>query len=56
MEKENLPETAELIKINQLDNLAQIFAHKRYTKKDNEYYSSQFLEVIKKQGFIHKEE
>jgi nitroreductase len=49
--KEELPETAELIKINQLENLAQIFAYKRYTKQDNVYFSKQFLNVIEKQGF-----
>ena len=50
--KEALPETAELIKINQLENLAQIFANKRYTKKDNVYFSQQFLKAIEKQGFL----
>jgi hypothetical protein len=52
-EKESLPETAELIKINGLDNLAQIFAHKRYTKKDNVLFSQQFLKAIEKQGFMN---
>ena len=54
-EKESLPETAELIKINKTDNLAQIFTDKRYTKKDNMFFSKSFLEVIKKQGFMNNE-
>ncbi len=54
-EKESLPQTAELIKINQLENLAQIFAYKRYTKKDNVYFSNQFLKTIKAQGFMNNE-
>lgn len=49
--KESLPETAELLKINELKTLAQIFTNKRYSKKDNEYFSQQFLNAIKKQGF-----
>ncbi len=53
--KEELPETAELLKINQLETLAQIFAYKRYAKKDNEYFSEQFLKVIEKQGFMKNE-
>jgi len=51
-EKEALPETVELLKLNELENLAQIFVQKRYTKKDNEYFSEQFLNAIKKQGFL----
>ncbi len=52
-EKENLPQTAELLKENQLANLAQIFTLKRYTKKDNLHFSRVFLDVIKKQGFMN---
>lgn len=51
--KESLPQTLELIKINQLDNLAKIFTQKRYTKKDNIQFSEQFLKVIQKQGFMN---
>ncbi len=54
--KENLPLTAKLIEENQLENLAQIFTFKRYTKKDNLHFSRVFLEVIEDQGFMnHKE-
>jgi nitroreductase len=54
-EKENLPQTARLIEENQLDNLAQIFAYKRYTKKDNVHFSKVFLDVIRDQGFMNQE-
>ncbi len=55
-EKENLPLTAQLIEENQLENLAQIFTYKRYTKKDNLHFSKVFLEVLKDQGFMNHEE
>ena len=55
-EKENLPLTADLIKENQLENLAQIFTLKRYTKKDNIHFSKVMLDVLHKQGFMnHKD-
>ncbi len=54
-EKENLPLTARLIEENQLDNLAQIFVHKRYTKKDNLHFSQVFLDVINDQGFMNQD-
>lgn len=54
--KENLPLTAQLIEENQLENLAQIFTYKRYTKKDNLHFSRVFLDVLNDQGFMnHKE-
>ncbi len=55
-EKESLPLTAKLIEENQLDNLAQIFVYKRYTKKDNLHFSKVYLDVIKAQGFMNHEE
>ncbi len=54
-EKENLPLTAQLIKENGLDNLAQIFAYKRYPKKDNLLFSKVFLNAIADQGFMNHE-
>lgn len=54
-EKESLPLTKSLIIENQLENLAQIFTQKRYTKKDNIYFSKSFLSVIKQQGFMNNE-
>jgi nitroreductase len=50
-ERENSDQTKELLRINEKETLAQIFTDKRYTKKDNEYFSGKFLETIKKQGF-----
>jgi FMN reductase (NADPH) len=55
-EKEELPLTKSLIVENQLENLAQIFTQKRYTKKDIVYFSKSFLSVIKQQGFMNNEE
>jgi hypothetical protein len=54
-EKESLEETAELIKINKTENLAQIFTEKRYTKKDNVHFSNEFLKIIDRQGFMNNE-
>jgi len=51
-EKEALPLTAQLLKENGLETLAQIFTDRRYTKKDNELFSEKYLEVIRKQGFL----
>jgi FMN reductase (NADPH) len=52
-EKESLPETLELLRINQTETLAQIFTGKRYTRKDNRFFSGAFLEVLEKQGFMN---
>lgn len=54
-EKEALPETKELLEINQTETLAQIFAQKRYAKKDNVYFSQQLLKVLEMQGFMNNE-
>lgn len=51
-ERENSELTKKLLKENQLENLAKVFTEKRYTKKDNEYFSELFLNVIKEQGFL----
>ncbi len=53
--KESLPQTLELLKINQLENLAKIFTQKRYTKKDNILFSNKFIDVIRNQGFMNNE-
>ncbi len=54
-EKEALPLTEKLIEENQLNNLAQIFTMKRYTKKDNIHFSKVFLEAIEDQGFMNND-
>lgn len=50
-EREQSEFTRELLRINQKDNLAQIFTDLRYTKKDNELFSKAYLSAIEKQGF-----
>ena len=55
-EKEHLEQTLELLKINEKETLAQIFTDKRYTKKDNLYFSKKYLNFIEKQGFMNHQE
>jgi nitroreductase len=52
LEKESLPLTASLLEINKLETLAQIFTQKRYTKKDNEFFSGKYMEAIRRQGYL----
>ena len=54
-EKESLPQTLELLEVNQKETLAQIFTDNRYKKQDNIYFSKEFLDVIKEQGFMNNE-
>jgi hypothetical protein len=37
---------------NKKETLAQVFTDIRYTKKNNEFFSEKFLQVLKKQGFL----
>lgn len=53
-EKESNDQTVELLKINKKETLAQVFTDNRYTKKDNEFFSEKFLEILRKQGFLRK--
>ena len=53
-EKEALQETLDLLIENDKETLAQVFTDSRYTKKDNEFFSEKFLEVIRKQGFLNR--
>jgi nitroreductase len=53
-EKENLDIYKKIVSENGLDNLAQVFTERRYTKKDNEEISSKLLQVIKEQGFLNE--
>lgn len=48
---ESLDFTKEILKINKKETLAQVYTDKRYTKKDNEFFSGKFLELIREQGF-----
>ncbi len=49
--KEESELTKKLIEENGTENLAQVFTDKRYKKGDNEFFSTKFMEIIKKQGF-----
>ncbi len=52
-DKEALEQTRELLEINQKETLAQIFTDNRYKKQDNVLFSKEFLDVIRKQGFMN---
>ena len=52
-DKEALELTADLLKENGKETLAQIFTDNRYTKKDNVFFSKEFLKTIEKQGFMN---
>lgn len=49
--KENLESSANFVKENGKETLAQVFTDVRYKKKDNEFFSQKMLETIKEQGF-----
>lgn len=49
---ESSDQTAELLKANDLPNLARIFTERRYKKSDNESISTSYLAALKKQGFL----
>jgi nitroreductase len=50
--REASEETQNLLKVNELPNLARIFTEKRYPGKDNVAFSKAYLETLRKQGFI----
>ncbi|MBK8806395.1 MAG: nitroreductase family protein [Bacteroidales bacterium] len=52
LDKEQLEVNKEFVRINNTENLAQIFAEKRYTKKNNELFSEKLISDIKNQGFL----
>lgn len=52
-EKESSALTAELLKENNKETLAQVFTENRYTKKDNVAFSKSLLRVLEKQGFMN---
>lgn len=51
-EKEQLEFYRNFVAENKKESLAQVFTDVRYTKKNNEFFSEKYLEVLKKQGFI----
>lgn len=50
--KESLPSSKQFIEENHKKTLAQVFTDIRYTKKDNETISANFLQVLRKQKFL----
>ncbi|MDL2265074.1 nitroreductase family protein [Parabacteroides sp. OttesenSCG-928-G07] len=50
--KEELPVNIQYTKENNKATLAQVFTDIRYTKKNNEYFSEVFMQVLKAQGFL----
>lgn len=53
-EREASEETSQLLKANELPNLARIFTERRYTGKDNLAISRSYLEFIKRHGFFNQ--
>lgn len=53
--KEAMPLTAELLKENNKETLAQIFTDIRYNRKDNVAFSKVLLDVLHKQGFMNNQ-
>jgi len=53
-EKESRDLNRNLIVENNVETLAQIFTEKRYTQKDNEYFSQKLLDLIRTKGFVLK--
>lgn len=53
-EREASELTRDLLEENNKETLAQVFTDNRYTRKDNIHFSKQFLEVIRRQGFMNQ--
>lgn len=54
-EKEAHPNTVKILEENQLENLAQVFTERRYTKKDNEFFAEVLKKALQDQDFLAKE-
>ncbi|MDR2936665.1 MAG: nitroreductase family protein [Rikenellaceae bacterium] len=52
--REASDETKNLLEVNQLPNLAQIFTLRRYKGGDNIAFSRVYLNVLKRQGFMNQ--
>jgi FMN reductase (NADPH) len=52
-EKEDLPESAKFVEINQKETLAQVYAEIRYKKSDNEFFSEAWIQALRRQGFLN---
>lgn len=51
-DKENHPNTINILKDNELDNLAKVFTERRYVKKDNEFFSDVLKKTLVNQHFL----
>ena len=51
-EKENSEFYKQFVAENNKETLAQVFTDIRYSKKNNEFFSDKFLQVLKDQGFL----
>jgi nitroreductase len=51
-EKEALEANIRFVRENEKETLAQVFTDIRYAKKNNEFFSDEFLKVLKQQGFL----
>jgi len=51
-EKEALEANRRFVEENGKETLAQVFTDIRYTRKNNEFFSEEFLKVLKVQGFL----
>ena len=51
-DKESLEDNLRFVEENGKETLAQVFTDIRYTRKNNEYFSDEFLKVLKQQGFL----
>lgn len=51
-QKENSEFYKQFVAENNKENLAQVFTDIRYNKKNNEFFSEKFLQVLKDQGFL----
>ena len=51
-DKEALSFSKDLVKTNEVENLAQVFTQKRYKKGDNEHFSAKLLDYLKATGFM----
>ena len=50
--KEVLADNKKFVLENNKETLAQVFTDVRYTKKNNEFFSEAFINVLKEQGFM----
>lgn len=51
--KEKLDLYKNLVDENKVENLAQVFTQKRYTKENNVHFSKTLLNLLEKQGFMN---